>query len=34
VLRGHQGVVYACRFTPAGNRLASCSADGTIRLWN
>ncbi|CAM9118292.1 unnamed protein product, partial [Hapterophycus canaliculatus] len=34
VLRGHKGVVYACKFAPAGDRLASCSADGTLRMWN
>lgn len=33
-LQGHQGVVYACRFAPSGDRLASCSADGTVRMWN
>ncbi|CAN0042077.1 unnamed protein product, partial [Ectocarpus sp. 12 AP-2014] len=33
-LKGHKGVVSACRFAPSGDRLASCSADGTIRLWN
>lgn len=33
-LRGHRGVVYGCRFEPSGLRLASCSADGTVRLWD
>lgn len=33
-LQGHKGVVYACRFAPSGDRLASCSADGTVRMWN
>ncbi|CAM9348828.1 unnamed protein product [Scytosiphon promiscuus] len=34
VLRGHKGVVYACKFAPSGDVLASCSADGTLRMWN
>ena len=33
-LEGHTDRVTALRFTADGNRLASGSADGTVRLWN
>jgi WD40 repeat protein len=33
VLRGHQGSVRALAFDPRGQRLASGSEDGTIKLW-
>jgi len=34
VLTGHTWTVYGAGFTPDGNRLATCSADGTVRLWD
>ena len=33
-LRGHNGVVREVAWSPNGNILASCSVDGTVRLWN
>jgi RNA polymerase sigma factor (sigma-70 family) len=32
-LQGHDGVVHAVQFTPAGHLLASASADRTLKLW-
>jgi RNA polymerase sigma factor (sigma-70 family) len=32
-LRGHDGVIQAVTFTPAGHLLASASADHTLKLW-
>lgn len=32
-LEGHQGTVWQVVFSPSGERIASASADGTIRLW-
>uniref|UniRef100_A0A8B9VWJ8 Striatin 4 n=1 Tax=Anas zonorhyncha TaxID=75864 RepID=A0A8B9VWJ8_9AVES len=34
VLEGHGDAVWGLAFNPAGDRLASCSADGTVRLWD
>ena len=34
VLTGHTWTVYGAAFTPGGDRLATCSADGTVRLWD
>ncbi|NWY60615.1 STRN4 protein, partial [Chionis minor] len=34
VLEGHGDAVWSLAFNPAGDRLASCSADGTIRIWD
>ena len=31
---GHKGHVYDVQVNTAGNIIASCSADHTIRLWN
>ncbi|XP_037701210.1 apoptotic protease-activating factor 1 isoform X2 [Choloepus didactylus] len=31
---GHTNSVNHCRFSPDDNLLASCSADGTLKLWN
>lgn len=34
-LHGHQGAVYATRFSPVrGDRVATACADGTVRLWD
>ncbi|NXF42061.1 STRN4 protein, partial [Nyctibius bracteatus] len=34
VLEGHGDAVWGLTFNPAGDRLASCSADGTVRIWD
>ncbi|NXS94568.1 STRN4 protein, partial [Jacana jacana] len=34
VLEGHGDAVWGLAFNPAGDRLASCSADGTLRIWD
>lgn len=34
VLEGHQDSVYSVVFSPDGSRLASCSDDNTVRIWN
>lgn len=34
VLEGHGDAVWGLAFSPASQRLASCSADGTIRIWD
>jgi WD40 repeat protein/serine/threonine protein kinase len=33
-LRGHDGPVLGAVFAPNGQHLASCGADGTLRIWN
>jgi len=32
IFRGHQNIVWSVQL--AGNRLVSCSSDGTLRLWD
>lgn len=34
VLEGHSDAVWALSFNATGDRLASCSADGTVRIWD
>uniref|UniRef100_A0A4X2KMN7 Uncharacterized protein n=1 Tax=Vombatus ursinus TaxID=29139 RepID=A0A4X2KMN7_VOMUR len=34
VLEGHGDAVWGLAFSPTSRRLASCSADGTIRIWD
>ncbi|XP_057268632.1 striatin-4-like, partial [Pezoporus wallicus] len=34
VLEGHGDAVWGLAFNGAGDRLASCSADGTVRVWD
>ncbi|NXV53234.1 STRN4 protein, partial [Uria aalge] len=34
VLEGHSDAIWGLAFNPAGDRLASCSADGTVRIWD
>ncbi|XP_041090595.1 striatin-4-like [Polyodon spathula] len=34
VLAGHTDAVWGLAFSPALHRLASCSADGTVRIWD
>src|SRR5262249_16458151 len=34
VLTGHGKPVWTCTFSPSGHRLATTSADSTVRIWN
>ncbi|TEA13586.1 hypothetical protein DBR06_SOUSAS30310046, partial [Sousa chinensis] len=34
VLEGHRDAVWGLAFSPTSQRLASCSADGTVRIWD
>jgi WD40 repeat protein len=33
-LRGHASTVYGAAFSPCGRRLATASADGTVKIWD
>lgn len=33
-LSGHRSAIYHCTYSPDGTRIASCSGDGTARLWD
>src|SRR5262249_52130719 len=32
--KGHTGTVYGIAFSPAGNTIATCADDQTVRLWD
>ncbi|NXS50496.1 STRN4 protein, partial [Balaeniceps rex] len=34
ILEGHRDAVWGLAFNPAGDRLAFCSTDGTVRIWD
>jgi WD40 repeat protein len=34
VLTGHRGDILSAHFSPAGDRIVTCGADRTVRLWN
>lgn len=34
VLAGHEDGVWGLTYSPSHHRLASCSADGTVRIWD
>ena len=33
-MKGHFATIYSTIFSPDGKYLASCSGDGTIRIWD